>query len=651
MSYSFTIIASVLLLATINEIDCLQCYKCSCSIKPGETTCTDDSELQCVIEYVEDSYCFISRLSNHLKFDHNPNSDLIFLESLHYIQEKEDIIFLESNSTWELSSILEFSYGCDWNLCNTPRILSFLPRSLTYTIDSSLLTNTLIAEPTEPFTTCLTCTECANSTDEVTCPTSACNGTCFINGYFDQPILNSSLCFFPFESVCIEENLNTSVRITGIYYIDDDIFDILDIDIWCNKTDCNNPSNAQIIKQNISYSIQINDQVYFRPNLSSTTPSTPNNDLLACYVCHCEHEIGDNNCKILQCTIEYKNGSFCEIVRDFKNFPNKEFISLGHVQRQYVPYRHYIHAEEEIILYRNLSWHPPSVSVITYVCDWPLCNDGRIVDKLTTSFQFNAEPSIIAGYLQSSEPLSSCHQCTLCTNSSLDFDNCTSVPCSASGRCFINQYIDDPEYNNCEYAFQAECEDFASESSIIITATYSIDDDILNIDEVEIYCSKNDCNKPETVYDLIDLLQEDIQLDSLFFIRPVVNTTSPPIITEPTPSSIISTSSSDTTSKTATGSTTSIRTTTSSNTASTTTTRSSTSSSVTTSKTTAGPPTSIRPTTSSDTTSKMMTEPPTTNSDTTSETTTGSSISIMTTSNFAIIYLFLIRSIFLIFHY
>ncbi|CAF2448814.1 unnamed protein product [Rotaria sp. Silwood2] len=580
MSYSFTIIVSLLLLATISQIDCLQCYKCSCSIIPGETTCTNDNELQCVIEYVEDSYCFISRLLNHIKFDHSPNSDLMFLESLHYIQDEEEIIFVESNSTWQVSTIVEFKYGCDWNLCNTPRILSFLPKSLTYDIDSSLLTNTLIAKPNELFTTCLKCTTCANSTNEVTCPILTCNGTCFINGYVDDPVLNSALCLFPFESVCREEKLDTSVRITGVYYIDDDIFDIYDIDIWCKKTNCNNPTNAQIIQQNISYSIQINDQIYFRPDLGSTTPSTPNNDQLACYKCHCEHEIGDNNCKVLQCTIEYKNGSFCEIVRDFQSFPNMEFISLGHVQRQYVPYRHYIHAVEEIILYRNLSWHPPSVSMITYVCDWQLCNDGRIVEKLTTSFQFNAEPSSIAEYLQSSEPLSSCRQCTLCTNSSLDFDQCESVLCSPNGRCFISQFIDNPEYNDCEYAFQSECEDVASESSIIITATYSIDDDILNIDELDIYCSKNDCNKPETVYDLIDLLQENIQLDSLFFIRPVVNTTLSPIITEPMSSPVTSTSSSATT----------------------------------------------------------------------SETTTGSSISTMTTSNFATIYLFLISSLFIIFH-
>ena len=220
-----------------------------------------------------------------------------------------------------------------------------------------------------------------------------------------------------------------------------------------------------------------------------------------------------------------------------------EFISLGHVQRNYVPFKHFIHVEEELILYKNLSWHPPSIRIISYVCDWELCNDGRLVEKLSTSFQFNAEPSEIAQFIQSSEPLSYCLDCSICTNSTLDFGTCANASCPSTGRCFIDQYIDDPQFDDCEYAFQAECEVGATETSIIITATYSIDDDQLNFDEVDLYCSKNGCNRPETIYSLLDLVKEDIQLDSLFFIRPVVNTTIPPIITEPTSSSTTSTPS------------------------------------------------------------------------------------------------------------
>lgn len=518
------VVLSLVFLTTIHRINCLQCYICSCAVTPGETTCINDSELQCIIEYVEESYCYIGRSSDLLYFESSPNSDLIYLESLHYIQTKEEIIYSESSSSWQSPVISEFYYGCDWNLCNTPRMINFLPTGLLYTIDSNLLTSTLIPSSGESLTTCHTCTGCANSTGEVSCPTSACSGTCFIDGYYRDPQGNSGSCSYPFQSTCKAEKLNTAVQLMATYYIDDDIFSINDTDIFCKKTNCNNPNTAKAIQNNVTYSVQLNDQIYFRPNQGSTT-SSPSN-LLGCYKCNCQHQIGDDQCKILNCTIEYANQSFCEIVRDLKSFYDMEFITLGHVQSAYVPYRHFIRAEEEIILYKNLSWHPPSVSLIAYICDWPLCNDPRVVEKLTTSFQFNAEPSEIAEYLQSSEPLTSCLQCTLCTNSSIDFERCQPQPCPSSGYCYIEQYIDDPQFNDCEYAFEANCEDAAIDSSVVIAATYSIDDDQLDIEAVDVYCSKNDCNSPITVYALLDLIQEDIQLDPLFFFRPVTAETS-----------------------------------------------------------------------------------------------------------------------------
>jgi hypothetical protein len=535
-----TILVSFVFLTTINQINCLQCYTCRCSVNLGENTCTDEGELQCIIEHVENNYCYISRLLTELELGHRPNSDLTYLESLHYIRAKEAIFYLPSSSTWQAPFVVEVLYGCDWNLCNTPRILNLLPNGLTFAVDSNVLSNTLLPEANEPFETCLNCTKCVNSTSALSCQTPTCTGTCYIDDHLDDSTLNTGSCSFAFESRCLPQIFNTTIQITGTYYIDDKLFGINEIDMLCRRTNCNDPTHAQVIQRNTTYTAQINDQLYFRPELASTTPLTPNNGLLGCYKCDCEHEIGDGNCKVLACTIEYQNASYCEIVRDFKTYPGQEWINLGHVQRDYVPYKHFIHAEEELILYKNLSWHPPSVSLISYVCDWELCNDGRLVDKLTTSFQFNAEPSEIAQYIQSSEPLSYCLKCSICTNSSLDFEQCANETCPSTGRCFIDQYIDDPQFDDCEYAFQAECEAGATESSIIITATYNIDDDELDFDEVDLYCSKNGCNRPETIYSLLALVKDDIQLDSLFFFRPFENTTAPPIITEPTPSTTAS---------------------------------------------------------------------------------------------------------------
>jgi len=210
------------------------------------------------------------------------------------------------------------------------------------------------------------------------------------------------------------------------------------------------------------------------------------------------------------------------------SFPDLEFIVLSHVQRDFVPFQHFVNVEEELTLYRNLSWGPQSVSLISYVCAWDLCNDPRLVETLTASIQFTADTSVIAGYLQSTDPLSSCLQCSICTNSTLDFTQCANVSCSSTGQCFIDQYVNDPQFNGCQYAFQAECEAFALESSILITATYNIDDETLYIDEVDLYCSKNNCNGPQTVQALVALISQDIQLDPVFYFQPIVTTTSPP---------------------------------------------------------------------------------------------------------------------------
>ncbi|CAF1153206.1 unnamed protein product [Adineta ricciae] len=534
MQYSLLIVLSLLILAIIYHVNGLQCYKCSCTAASNGTGCQNDDDLQCVIEYVENNYCIINRTSsNNIIFGHRTDADLMFLENLHYLRAKEQISYVESSSTWQAPVVTEFTYGCDWSLCNSPRILSYLPKGLTFSVDPNVLTATLIPAANESLTTCLNCTRCVNSTGALVCATPMCSGTCFIDDLLDNPTVNDASCLFAFQSVCLPEKRTVAVEITGTYYIDNDDFQLTEIDMWCQSTNCNDPIHIQTIQKEVTYLTQFNDQIYFRPD---TTTAKPADGLRACYKCHCEHEIGNDTCKVLECTIEYKNNSYCEIVRDFKSFEGMEFIVLGHVDRAYVPYKHFIHAEEEQILYKNLTWHPPSIKLISYICDWDLCNDGRLVEKLTTSFQFDAEPSEIAAYLESSETLTSCMQCEVCTNSTLDSYTCPNSTCSSSGRCFIAQYIDHAEYQNCEYAFYGECENSVMESSIIITATYNIDDDILNFEEVDVYCSKNGCNRPETVYSLIELIDENIQLDSLFFFRPVSNTTTPPIITEPTPS-------------------------------------------------------------------------------------------------------------------
>ena len=467
------------------------------------------------------------------------------------------------NSSWEAPTVIQVTYGCDWNLCNTPRILSLLPSSLDYSVDQALLTASLIALPAQPVTSCLSCSQCVNTSAEVNCPSVSCNGTCYIDDHVDDPDYNT--CTIAFSSECVDDSLKTSFTITGNYYIDENVFGVTEIDAYCNKDDCNDQAVIATILKNITATPQVSNQLYFRPNNTQniTIPTAPDGSI-ACYTCYCMHEIGDTECQALNCSVERRNGSYCEIVRNLKDVAGFETITLAHVQRDAVPYKHYILAEEELTLFKNLTWIAPAVNRVTYVCDWELCNDPRIVDKLSTSFTFDALPSEIAEYLQSNDPLTTCYECNTCNNDTDYLATCNNVTCSATGHCLIDQFIDDPAYAECGFAFDASCQEGVTDSSIIITATYSIDDDILDIDEVDVYCSANNCNQPTTVQNLVQLLSKDIKLDPLFFFRPAIVNAS--VSTTTSTSTTVST-----TTRAASGTTTTSRPLTSSTTRSTTT--------------------------------------------------------------------------------
>jgi hypothetical protein len=219
--------------------------------------------------------------------------------------------------------------------------------------------------------------------------------------------------------------------------------------------------------------------------------------VLPCYVCDCERDLTVKECQVSECRIDFRNDSYCKIVRDTKTHSNLEQITLTHVPISSVHHKHYVRAEEQLILNKNLSWNSPLIKEMSYVCDWPLCNDPRIVSKPITSVQFDAAPADIARYLQGTEPLNYCLQCDICTNHTENSSNCQSIECLV-GHCYINQYIDDHQHNGCEHSFTARCESNVVDSSVSITAIYQIDEGILDIHEIDVYCSLDNCNNPNT---------------------------------------------------------------------------------------------------------------------------------------------------------
>ncbi|CAF1033950.1 unnamed protein product, partial [Didymodactylos carnosus] len=486
----------------------------------------------CLIEYVENSYCEIRVSSNELEVDHNPNSALQELFSEHYIRATETIV--HRNGDWQPASVIQISYGCDWNLCNDPRIISFLPTSLNFKIDSTFLTN-LLTPDTEPLSTCYSCSKCIDSLDNLNCSTESCTGTCFIEDHIDDASVNTDDCKFAFETSCVSDVLDSSVEVTGTYYISDQSQSSVNtIDIYCRRTNCNNPRIAEQIRGNTSFTTTINDIMTFRPSNISVLPLNITN--LQCYHCDCQQLVNETTCNILQCNaVEVVNGSYCEILRDFAEIPGTENIHLGHVGARDVKYSHYIRAVETIQIEPGM-WHGSTVEKISYVCDWNLCNNPVIVNILPNSFSFSALPSEVDHLFFGTEPVQKCYVCSLCVNNSVSWEeDCESTNCT-SGICHIDEHWNDLEYP-CEYAFTSSCEKNVN-TNVQITGTYDLNDGDkdVEINEMDLYCSITNCNLPTITEELKTHIRKNSQLDPSLFFRPEILLTtsiSPPITATP----------------------------------------------------------------------------------------------------------------------
>jgi hypothetical protein len=118
---------------------------------------------------------------------------------------------------WTTLCVTQIVYGCDWNLCNTPRILNLLPQSLTYAVDTGLLNHLLISDSVQRSNSCLSCSICVNATDQINCSSTMCDGSCFIDDHIDDPQFNIDGCPVAFESSCVEQQNSTTVHISGNY--------------------------------------------------------------------------------------------------------------------------------------------------------------------------------------------------------------------------------------------------------------------------------------------------------------------------------------------------------------------------------------------------------------------------------------------------
>jgi len=192
---------------------------------------------------------------------------------------------------------------------------------------------------------------------------------------------------------------------------------------------------------------------------------------------------------------------------------------------------HFFQAIETISL-SGTTWLPPTISAFFYGCDWDGCNIYSLPQYFPESFQMNISDAILNSELLNGQlPAQNCYSCSACINGLTGY-SCLQQSC-ANGTCYIDElhnYVTTAT-NNCTFFFNSICQPFANTvqtPSIRIRATYYIDfpqEKQLEIDEVDITCTKDLCNSIEIVENLKGQIQTTININPDFRPNRVNDTT------------------------------------------------------------------------------------------------------------------------------
>ena len=275
-----------------------------------------------------------------------------------------------------------------------------------------------------------------------------------------------------------------------------------------------------------------------------------------CYQCGCEYNWSTNSgtCSSLEflatCSLVEVGNQYCYIISNYDgNNEQRVFQSLA---RDTFQDSHFFQAVETIA-WSGTIWMQTQISSIGYGCDWDGCNDMSLAQYLPESFQMQIDQSELNNQLLNGQsPAQLCYSCSNCIND-LTVTLCRSVACNNTGICYIDElhnYIVSAT-NNCTFNFFSYCESWNNPvlpPSIRIRATYYLDlpqEKQLEIDEVDIRCTRENCNSMETVEYLKGQIQPTVVINPNF--RPTTPTST--TITTGGSTSTTSTQSSTTTSQ------------------------------------------------------------------------------------------------------
>ena len=223
------------------------CFDCNC-----------DNQIPCecttyTIRDAKNSYCTIYRSSfgdftsvivGHIA----RNTTRVYISDFPFLLVEESIIHNNYTMGWDTKNNVAL-YGCDWDYCNHPCYIPFLPDSFKMRLPENWLNENIkgLGEPARDCHVCPSGPQCTTTgfIDGDTCPIEACGTTCMLYEAYNNAN-NSDFCY---ESFCGPDDdeffkIDTArVDLEGILYLQPIGRDVQlwEVDVYCRAANCSRP--------------------------------------------------------------------------------------------------------------------------------------------------------------------------------------------------------------------------------------------------------------------------------------------------------------------------------------------------------------------------------------------------------------------------
>jgi hypothetical protein len=224
-----------------------RCYECSCS---DAISCTCD---RTTVRPADSTYCIIERMNvgqtSYIDLGHiDRASTRIYIRDFPYLLLEETISYSEQTAIW--NTVTNYIiYGCNWDYCNDPSLVPYLPASFQMRLPEQWLNDNVLGtgQTVRDCHDCPDVPQCGtlDFLDSSRCPIRACNTTCVVSDTYDDPA-NNLQCY---QSRCVPIGGDNDpydrhrIEIEGILYLSKQprSVELWEVDIFCRADDCSRP--------------------------------------------------------------------------------------------------------------------------------------------------------------------------------------------------------------------------------------------------------------------------------------------------------------------------------------------------------------------------------------------------------------------------